>query len=547
MDTAELRESGRRSYAAHDWSAAYQSLSALHATGSLDAVGLHDLGLVAGLLGRDEECEQHLAHAFRTGADTGDVATAVRSAFWAALVLGNRGELARAQGWSERARRLVEARPEISASSREHCAVVLMETLLDFREGRLDVPSRFTEIAEQAAALKDPDLEVLAAMGEGAAAVYTGHVESGMRRLDEVMLTVTDTEVHPLAAGLVYCVMLDACRGTLDFRRSAQWTAALSRLCEEQPDMVPYRGQCLVHRVQVMQLRGGWADAAVEAERACAWLSRPPPQPAVGAALYEWAELHRLRGELDQAEAKYKEASRWGHDPQPGLGLLRLTQGRADVAVSGLRRSLAEPHESTVLPVVIAAYVEALLATGDVDTASGAVRDLRATAVEVDVPMVWALTADAEARLALTHGDPAAALRGARSAWTLWHELEAPHQMARSRVVVANACRALGDDDAARMELEAAKSVFEELAAQPDLQEVRRLLAPETGVDPCPLSSREREVIRLIAAGLTNRGIAAELLLSEKTVARHLSNIFVKLDVSTRTAAAAYAFEHGLV
>jgi DNA-binding NarL/FixJ family response regulator len=545
MHDADLLDEGRRSYDAHDWSAAYEALRSAGATTPLDPQDLLRLGLAASMVGRDEEGEQHLGRAFRKAADGGDDATALRAAFWASFALGNRGEMARAHGWAERARRMVPTDRDGRARSVESCTVVLLEALLAVRDGRIDQAQHFAEIAARAAALRDPDLEALAAMGEGFCTVLSGDVPAGMRRLDEVMLSVTGGEVHPMAAGLVYCVMLDACRSTLDLRRSAEWTAALSRFCEDQPDLVPYRGQCLVHRVQVMQMRGVWNDAAEEAERACTWLSRPP-QPAVGAALYERAELHRLRGELTEAEERYGEASRWGHDPQPGLALLRLAQGRREAAVTGLRRSLAEPLESTVLPVVLEAYVDALLVAGDAAEAAGAVDDLRKSAVDLDVPMVGALAACAEARLALATGDPASALRSGRRAWTLWHELEAPYHAARSRVVVAEACRALGDEDAARMELEAARAVFAELDARLDGQHVGRLLASETATEDCPLSPREREVIRLLAAGLTNRGIAAELFVSEKTVARHLSNIFAKLDVSTRTAAAAYAFEHQL-
>jgi DNA-binding CsgD family transcriptional regulator len=359
------------------------------------------------------------------------------------------------------------------------------------------------------------------------------------------MVAVTGDEVHPMAAGLIYCVVLEVCQCALDLHRSAQWTAAVTRWCDAQPGLVPYRGQCLVHRIQVMQLRGDWRDAAGEAERACAWLSRPP-QPAVGAALYEWGELLRLRGELVRAEAKYGEASRWGHDPQPGLALLRLAQGSVETAVHGLARTLAEPQDATVLPSVLAAYVEALLAGGDQQGARAAADRLRATAADLGTPMVEAYAAQAEAAVALAAGDPVGALRDGRRAWRLWHELDVPYLGARSRLVVGEACRVLGDEDAAMMEIDAARSAFQRLDARLDLRRTAALLEAGPSGDTGPLSTREREVIRLVAAGRTNRQIAGELCLSEKTVARHLSNIFTKIDVTTRTAAAAYAFSHDL-
>lgn len=546
MDGPQLLQRGRRSYETHDWVAAYDDLRAADAATALDADDLIRLGLAAALVGDDEASEQSLARAFRRATDGGALTSALWAAFWESFVLSNRGESSRAHGWGERARRLAAGTPDTSRSALDECIVELLDAMLDVRDGRVDLGPRFARIAEHAARIGDRDLEALAAMGEGFCLVGAGDVASGMRRLDEVMVAVADGEVHPMAAGLVYCVGLEACRSTLDMSRSMEWTAALSRWCEQQPGIVPYRGQCLVHRVQVMQLRGAWGDATEEAERACAWLAEPP-QPAVGAALYEWAELLRLRGELDRAGEKYAEASRWGHDPQPGLALLRLAQRRPDAAVTGLLRSLAEPLESTVLPTVLSAYVEALLAVGDTTSAESAATQLRTAAVDHDVPMVGALAAHAEGLVSLATGDAATALRHGRRAWTLWHDLDAPYHAARSRVLVGEACRVLGDEDAARMELEAASTVFEQLDARLDRQRVAALLTRDTpGAAPCPLSPRELEVIRLLAAGLTNRMIAAELFLSEKTVARHVSNIFVKLDVSTRTAAAAYAFAHDL-
>jgi ATP/maltotriose-dependent transcriptional regulator MalT len=428
MDTTDLLEQGRRSYDAHDWVAAHRALAAAHAAEPLTVEDLLRLGLATALLGRDDEAGTSLASAFRQACTSGEVHTAVVAAFWAAFVLTNRGETARAHGWAERARRLSEESADTATTDgqRARCTAALLEALLAFREGRLDLGPTFAELADHAAALREPDLEALAAMGEGFSQVLEGHVVTGMARLDEVLVAVTGGEVHPLAAGLVYCVMLDACRMTLDVRRSAEWTAVLSRWCEEQPGLVPYRGQCLVHRVQVMQMRGVWDDAADEADKACSWLSTPP-QPAVGAAIYERAELHRLRGELDLAEQRYQEATRWGHDPQPGLARLRLEQGRPEAAVTGLRRSLAEPMESTVLPTVLEAYVEALLAVGDATAAASALDELREAAVTLDFPMVAALASCAEARVALASKDPHTALRSGRRSWALWRELDAPY------------------------------------------------------------------------------------------------------------------------
>jgi DNA-binding CsgD family transcriptional regulator len=545
MGVARLLEAGGRAFEAQDWGAAYDALSAAASAAELDAGSLVRLGMAAYLAGTDEQPDASFGRAFRAAVSAGDTATAVRAAFWASFALANVGEDARARGWAGRARRLLGPERAGPVESVERCQVDLLEALLDLRAGVGEPRVRFTDIARRAAGLRERDLEALAGMGEGYCLVAEGALYEGMERLDEVMVAVTGDEVHPMAAGLIYCVVLEVCQCSLDLHRSAQWTAAVTRWCDAQPGLVPYRGQCLVHRVQVMQLRGDWRDAVGEAERACAWLSRPP-QPAIGAALYEWGELFRLRGELARAEAKFGEASRWGHDPQPGLALLRLAQGAVEAAVHGLARTLAEPQDATVLPSVLAAYVDALLAGGDQQGARAAADRLRAMATDLGTPMVDAYAAQADAEVELAAGDPVGALRNGRRAWRLWHELDAPYLGARSRMVVGEACRVLGDEDAAMMEVEAARSAFQRLDARLDLLRATALLGPKPAGDAGPLSTREREVIRLVAAGHTNRQIAIELTLSEKTVARHLSNIFAKIDVTTRTAAAAYAFSHDL-
>nr|MDQ4008067.1 response regulator transcription factor [Actinomycetota bacterium] len=309
--------------------------------------------------------------------------------------------------------------------------------------------------------------------------------------------------------------------------------------------LVPFRGQCLVHRAQILALNGAWQEAMTEVRLACRRLSVPPGQPAAGAALYEQAELHRLRGELTDAEDAYRRAGACGHETQPGLALLRLVQGRADTAWAGIRRALEEPRPAWDRPRLLAAAAEVALARRDAPAARAASEELDKIAEQHDTDLLHAMAAQTSGSVLLAEGDQRAALNRLRLAWRLWQDLDAPYECARVRLLQGRCCQGLGDLDAAQMELQAAAEVFRALGAAPDLAGLEtRGVFPTDGQS---LTPREVQVLRTVATGKTNRAIAEDLFLSEKTVARHLSNIFTKLDVSSRAAATAYAYEHDLL
>ncbi len=456
-----------------------------------------------------------------------------------------RGEMGHATGWFGRAQRLLEREEgECVELGYLLLPVVLRHAATCDHEGAYATAGEAAELGER---FGDRDLFALAVHEQGRALVRLGRVEEGLGLLDEAIVAVTARELSPIVTGLIYCSVIDSCQEVYELRRAKEWTAALTQWCEEQPDMVAFTGRCLVHRAEIMELHGAWRDALEEARRARQRCEQGKNQVAAAQAFYLQGEVHRLQGRFSAAEEAYREASRYGCEPQPGLALLRLAQGNDDAAAAAIRRAVGETTEPLKRARLLPAYAEIMLAVGDVEEARGACRELKEISAGYESDMLGAMVAHARGALGLAEGDAQAALLALRRAWQVWQELEVPYEAARVRVLLGLACRALGDYDTAALELEGARGVFAQLGATLDLARVDSLTRRAPTIDARGLTTRELQVLRLVAAGKTNQAIAAELLISEKTVARHVSNIFAKLGLSTRAAATAYAYQHGLV
>ena len=543
MDVVAELALGRQAFEERAWATAYQRLASLDS----DALGDADrlaLATAAFLSGDREATDRVLQESYRRHVETGATLAAVRDAFWLGMHHNTSGNPAVGGGWVARGARLLQDAPS-DAVEHAYQAVHEMFRCIFAGEyaGALELSVGVSETGRRC---RDANLVALGLSCQGRLLIYTGRVRDGLALLDEAMVGLTDPDVSPIIAGHVYCSMVEGCQEIADYRRMTEWTTLLTRWCQVQPDLVPFTGQCAVHRAQIMRWRGALPEALDELRLALARYVAEGGTPAAGLAHYERGEVLRVQGDYAGAAAAYEEAAALGRDPQPGLALLSLAKGRVPAAVAMVRRLMEETpdpvHRSAHLP----AAVEVFLAAGELDAARRAADELSALAGAFGCESLEASSAFwlGSVRLAAGDADGAAeALHHLRHAWKVWIQLGARYEAAWARVQIGVACRVLGDEESALSELGVAGRTFAEIGAAPARSEVERLLGRTL---PDGLSAREAEVLRLVASGQSNGQIAAALFLSQKTVERHLSNIFAKTGATSRTAAAAYAFEHGL-
>jgi ATP/maltotriose-dependent transcriptional regulator MalT len=535
---------GRAAYRRRAWRDAFAELSVSDHDRPLAAADLERLAQSAYLTNRDDDAIRTLERAHARYLDDGDTVDAARCTFWISLGLLNCGEQAMANGWVARGNRLLGRRGDCVESG----YLLVPGVLVNIGAGG-DLNAAFNDaaaIAEIGEQFGDVDLISFAMHAQGRVSIRRGDIAQGLALLDEAMVAVVANDlVSPLFTGLIYCQVIDACEEVFDVRRAQEWTDALGRWCESESQMVTFTGICLVHRAGVLQLHGAWPAAIEEARRACDRLM--PGEPATGAGRYRQADIYRLRGDLVEAEQAYRDAYEMGWQPQPGLALLRLAQGRTDAAAAAIRRVLAETIDRVRRARLLPAYVEILLSAGDVPEAGAGARELATIAADYGRDILTAMAAQALGAVELAENNAGAALIALREACQAWQDVDAPYEIAQVRTMLGRACRELGDEDSASWELAAARDMFDRLGAGSEVTRLSALIEAKPRESACGLTTRELQVLCLVAEGRSNKVIAERLGLSERTIDRHVSNILTKLDVSSRTAATAFAYAHNLV
>jgi DNA-binding CsgD family transcriptional regulator len=542
VETAETLARGRDAYARQAWREADEALSAADRLAPLNPRDVELLATSVYMLGREQEFRDLLERAYRGHLDAREPLAAFHCAFWIGVTLELQGERGQAGGWLGRAERLLD-REGVDCVERGYLGIkryLAHEADADLG-GAAAAAAEAVAVGEQ---FGDPDLVSMGSFLEGVALIGLGRLREGLAQLDLAMIAVLAGEVSPVAAGHVYCGVILGCEEAHDVRRAREWTTALTEWCAGQPDLVAFTGRCMVHRAQILRMDGSWQAAIEEAQLAAERCLKGENSLAAGEAHYQRGEVHRLRGEHSAAEEAFRQASGQGWEPQPGLALLRLAQGNDRAAAAAIRRVMSEGGGRAKRTRLLPAYVEIMAAIDDLQAAEEACAELESiAAAEAEPGALGAIAAHARGQVELATGRWPSALVSLRRADERWRRLAAPYECARARELIGLACRRLGDEDSARLELDAARETFARLGAATDLARIEG--RPARGSHE--LTKRELEVLRLLCAGQTNKGIAASLLVSVRTVDRHVSNIYAKLGVSSRAAATSYAHEHGLI
>jgi DNA-binding CsgD family transcriptional regulator len=527
------------------WSAAFDLMSTLDARYKLSGHALESFATAAYMIGRETTFLELLERAFEALCAGGETLRAARSAFWIGLTLMFRGEHGRGSGWLARSERLVD---EHGSDCVEQGYILLPRVEGSLASGDLAAADHYASeavrIGEQ---FRDEDLQAIARHFKGRIQIKSGNMPEGLSLLDETMIAVTEGRLSPIVTGLIYCSVIETCQNFQIQRRAREWTDALTGWCGSQPELVAFTGRCLIHRSEILIFDGKWTEALAEAGAACRRLLAGPVEHHAGPAFYQEGEVLRLSGRFDEADESYRSASRLGFDPQPGLALMRLRQGKSQAALSSIKRTLASVRDPVGRMRLLPAAVEIMLAVGDIETARDLGKELLGFAARYVSDAVDAASAEAIGDLSFAEGNLEESLPSYGRAAELWRDLHAPYRLSRLRMKIGQTCAALGDSEGGCREVEAARDVFDRLGAEPDRLAAEAMLRGLSQGKERLLTPRQIEVLQLVAEGLTNREIAERLGLSERTVDRHVSDTLARIDAPTRAAAAAFAIAHGLI
>jgi DNA-binding CsgD family transcriptional regulator len=536
-----MLHAARDACAQYRWDVAYERYRDLAAEGDLPVADVAAFADASWWMGRTDESltlSEQLYHRCLQG---GEAASAARLAIEVGFLWLLRGEPTVGSGWIGRATRLLRDIPECA----EHGYLRYLEVLDALDGGDADRAIGLTqEMQALANRHDDQTLCAIAMVYEGIATVGCGHIDDGLALIDEAMLPVRVGAVRPSWAGNLYCQLMALFIDLADVPRARAWTDATERWCDQHSNAAMFVGICRVHRAQLLHLEGAWRDAEQRAAHACQDLADMNVE-VVAAGWYQIGELRRVQGDLDGAEQAFVQANELGRDPQPGLALVRLAQGRPAAAAAAVSAALAGVDQPPKRAPLLAAQVEVADAMGAADVGMRAARELTAIAEAFGTPGLLAAARQAAGTARLLAAEPDRALPLLRDACQRWRELGARYDAARVRELLARTLAAVGDADTAAREHAAAQAVFQDLGAALDLAGARGARIPPD--PPGGLTPREVEVLQQVADGCSNADIATSLTISERTVERHVSNIFLKLEVSSRIDAARFAFANGLV
>ena len=538
VDQRDL-ESAHALLARQSWDEAYELLTT--DLESSDPAWLEALAEAAWWVGRLDTCIGARERAYTLYDDAGASRAAGRCATWLFEHYLFQAKPAIGGGWLRRARRALEGDDD----SVEYGLLLIREAQHAHGSGELSLA---IERAEAAAALgrrlRAPGLEAVGLEAIGRILIDQGRPTEGLAHLDEAMLFALEGRLDPYTTGRVFCSLVSACEQIGDIRRATEWTEAVGSWAERHPVSL-FPGLCRVHRAGLLQWRGEWTEAEAEARRACAELESIN-RPSAAAGFVKVGEIRRRIGDYAGAEEAFRRAEELSGQAWPGTALLRLAQGRQQAAAAIITRALDDAGDNRLARGnLLIGHVQVMVATGDLATGTSAADELERIATDFESPVLLAAAATARGRVQLAAGDHGEACAALQEAIKRWTDIDAPYEIATARSLMGQACRKAGDEDGAEQAFLAAEAIFDRLGAAIDAQLTRSFRG---AVDlPSGLSAREVEVLRLVASGRTNRQMAAELNLSEKTIARHVSNIFTKIDVRSRAAATAWAFEQRLI